>query len=49
VSLKPGEVGTFEVRFDDELLYSMLETGDHVEFNVVRDVIYEKFGREPPG
>jgi len=42
VSLKPGEVGAFEVRYDGELLYSMLKTGEHVEFNEVRDKVAER-------
>ena len=46
MSLKPGEVGTFEVIYNDELLYSMLKTGEHVEFNVVRDMISERLGYE---
>ena len=42
MSLKPGEVGTFEVTYNDELLHSMLKTGEHVEFNVIRDMISER-------
>ena len=46
MSLKPGEVGTFEVIYDGELLYSMLNTGEHIEFNVIRDMISERLGYE---
>jgi predicted Rdx family selenoprotein len=42
VTLKPGEVGAFEVRYDGELLYSMLKTGKHAEFNEVREMITER-------
>jgi predicted Rdx family selenoprotein len=42
ISLKPGATGAFEIRYDDEVLYSMLKTGKHAEFNDVREVIAER-------
>jgi len=40
--LKPGATGAFEVTYDGEVLYSMLKTGKHAEFNDVRDMIAER-------
>jgi len=42
VVLSPGEIGSFEVKYDGELLYSMLKTGEHARFNDVRDIIAER-------
>ena len=38
----PGDLGAFEVKLNGELLYSKLATDEHVEFNVVRDMITER-------
>jgi len=42
VALIPGEIGSFEVKYDGELLYSMLKTGEHASFNDIRDIITER-------
>jgi selenoprotein W-related protein len=47
--LKPGPVGSFEIAYDGELLYSMLKTGKHADFNEVRDIIAERLKVSPTG
>lgn len=41
----PGPTGCFEVKYNGELLYSMLETGEHATFNDLRDAIAERLKR----
>ena len=45
--MKPGATGAFEVTYDDEVLYSMLKTGKHAEFNDVRDMIAGRVKMSP--
>lgn len=42
VSLKPGPTGSFEVKYGDEVLSSMLASGEHVEFTRLREMIAER-------
>ena len=37
-----GELGAFEVKYNDELLYSRLATDVHPEFNDIRGMIAER-------
>ena len=39
-------MGAFEVKYDDELLSSMLKAGEHADFNKVREMIAERLKKQ---
>jgi selenoprotein W-related protein len=49
IALVPSDGGRFEVRLDDELIYSKLETKRHVEEGEVALLLNRVFKRERKG